>query len=317
MTHSKKVLITDYVHPILVDSLSKAGYTVDYQRSFDPRNLEQHLGDYYGMIINSKIKMTASRISAAKNLKFIARLGSGLDIIDLPAAQKKDILIISAPEGNRNAVAEHVMALLLNLTNKINRGHQEVSSLIWNRESNRGIELSGKTIGIIGFGNTGSSLAKKLAGWEMEVLVYDPLVDVDLQRFPYVKQVGSLHEIQEQADIISLHVQLTDATYHLIDREFLENIKKSIILINTSRGKVLDTEAVIEALENNKVKYLALDVFEEEKPIDYSSNYLMHMRALANKTNVLLTPHVAGWTQESLYKISNVIIEKLKNHKYL
>lgn len=308
----KKVLITDYVHNALISGLESLGFDVEYDQNFKPENLDSKLPELSGIVINSKIKMMRHRIEMAKQLKFIARLGSGLEIIDLKAAKDNNVYVYNSPEGNRNAVAEHALGMLLTLANNIRKGDKEVRSNIWNREQNRGFELEGKTIGIVGMGNTGQSLARKLSGWTLRIVFYDPYVLTIPNDLDYIEQVN-LEELQQVADIISLHVQLTPETRYMVDEEFLKACKKDAILINTSRGKVVKTNDLIKSIENGHLKGACLDVFENEKPQTYTSEENSMYKKLFAMDNIVLTPHVAGWTHESLYKIAKVLLKKIKS----
>ncbi len=306
-----KVLVANFVHPSLITGLKDLGYEVLYEPDFKPSSLEQILPSLHGIVINTKIRMTAARINLASNLKFIARLGSGLDIIDLPAARKQGVAVFSAPEGNRNAVAEHALGMLLSLSNKLRKADQCVRDKQWDRESCRGFELEGKTIGLIGFGNTGQAFASKLSSWTLDLIYNDPYVLNVPQGLRTFKSV-TIDQIKERADIISLHVQLTEETKLMIDAKFLAKCKKGVILINTSRGSVLDTQALILAMESNHVSGACLDVFHNEKPHSYTENQHQLFDRLLSMENVVLSPHVAGWTHESLYKIAKVLLKKIR-----
>jgi len=304
----KKVLITNYVHESLITGLKSMGFEVIYDSNFNPEDLDEILPELTGIVINSKIKMYAERIKLGKNLLFIARLGSGLEIIDLKSAREKGIYVFNSPEGNRNAVAEHAMGMLLSLANNINKGDREVRHKEWHREQNRGFELAGKTIGIVGLGNTGQSLVRKLSGWALDVVYFDPYVPES----DYIESV-SLQELQLKADIISLHVQLTPETLNLVDSEFINKCKKGFILINTSRGGVVNIKDVVNALEIGHISGACLDVFENEKPMTFTSEDEIWYNKLYDMGNVVLTPHVAGWTHESLKRIAQVLLQKIKN----
>ncbi len=303
----KKVLITDYVHETLITGLESMGFEVIYDAGYKPEDLEEILPELSGIVINSKIKMNAERIHLGSKLLFIARLGSGLEIIDLKVAQKQGVHVFNSPEGNRNAVAEHAIGMLLNLANNIQKGDREVRRQIWNREENRGFELAGKTIGIVGLGNTGQSLVRKLSGWALDIMYFDPYVP----KSDYIKSV-SLEELQLKADIISLHVQLTPETRNLVDTSFINNCKKGFVLINTSRGGVVNTNDVVNGLENGQILGACLDVFENEKPLTFTSEENSLYNKLYDMDNVVLTPHVAGWTHESLFRITQVLLQKIK-----
>ncbi|NNF20987.1 MAG: hypothetical protein HKN67_03520 [Saprospiraceae bacterium] len=307
---NQKVLVTDHCHKVLRDGLGQLGYDVIFEPDFNPVNLAEAVVDLTGIVINSKIKMTAEIIDQAKNLKFIGRLGSGLEIIDLDYARTKGIKVFNSPEGNRNAVAEHVMGMLLCLCNNLLRSDKEVRHKIWKREANRGMELSGKTIGIIGLGNTGSSLARKLSGWALDVIYYDPYVLNTPEELNYISKVG-LETICERADIISLHVPLTEETRWMVDEEFLSKCKESLILINTSRGNVVKTSDLVKHLESGRIKGACLDVFENEKPHQFTSEEDQLYSKIYAMDNVVLSPHIAGWTHESLFKIGDVLLSKI------
>lgn len=307
---SNKVLITDFVHGDMIPGLESLGYESDYQPNISLAEVHSIIQDYVGIIVNSKVKMSADLMDKAPHLRFIGRLGSGLEIINLEYAEKKGIKVFNSPEGNRNAVAEHAVALILNLANNIRRGDKEVRSRIWDRESNRGIELESKTLGIIGFGHTGSSLATKFQNWGMDILVYDKYREGIEMEYDFVKSV-SLRELQQQSDVISLHLPLTSETKFLINRNFLSSCKKNMILINTSRGAVVNTADLLEYIENKHISAAGLDVYENEKPLSYNVDEQVMYEKLFNLENVILTPHVAGWTHLSLLKITKVLLNKI------
>ncbi len=307
---TKKALVTDYVHPSLIEGLESRGYTVDYNRLITIDEVKNIIAQYQGIIINSKIKMMPEMIDEAINLKWIGRLGSGLEIIDRPYAAKNGIAVINTPEGNRNAVAEHVIGMLLSFANNLKKGNREVKQKIWNRERNRGWELKGKTIGIIGLGNTGSKLAKKLSSWELELISYDKYKPDTSSEMPFVERV-SLEDILNRSDVISLHLPYTTETYHMVDSGFLQKCKKNVIIVNTSRGSVVNTSDMVDALESGHLGGACLDVFENEKPNTYSKAESNTYKRLYACDNVEVSPHVAGWTHESLARIANVMLEKL------
>jgi len=306
-----KVLVTNHVHPCLLSGLETMGYEVLYDPEFSPELLDAILPELTGVIINTKIKMTSERIALGKQLKFIGRLGSGLDIIDLPAAKAHGVNVLNSPEGNRNAVAEHALGMLLCLANNIRRGDAQVRERIWRREENRGFELEGKTIGLVGFGNTGQALARILSPWALRLIYHDPYllsVPDDLCNIESV----SIHQLRKESDIISLHVQLTEETRRLIDSDFLAECRKGLILINTSRGAVVDTADLIAALESDHVSGACLDVYENEKPHSFDTEEDRLYSRLYALDSVVLTPHVAGWTHESLRKIAQTLLDKIK-----
>jgi len=306
----KKILITDKVHPLLIKGLESANCVVTYDTSIDNTRLDDVIHQFDGIIINSKIIMNQSRIDKGKSLLFIARLGSGLEIIDVNYAKKKKIAVYNSPEGNRNAVAEHELGMLLALMNNIVRADAEVRKFLWDREKNRGTELKGKTLGIIGLGHTGSSFAEKLSSWGLKVVSYDKY----RKRYPaslrFVEKV-SLNELIETSDIISLHLPLTAETKFLIDDEFISKCKKGVIICNTSRGQVVRTLSLIDGLVAGKVGGACLDVFENEKPESFTEQEKVMYERLYRMENVVMTPHIAGWTNESLSGIAEIILDKI------
>ncbi|MFT6335967.1 MAG: D-3-phosphoglycerate dehydrogenase [Halioglobus sp.] len=305
----KKALVTDYVHPSLISGLEDRGYKVDYDASVNMSNLPDFIHKYELVVINSKIKMFPDLIDKASQLKFICRLGSGLEIIDLEHAAKKGIQVINTPSGNNNAVAEHAMGMLLTLANNIIQADKEVRDFQWNRERNRGWELKGKTVGIIGFGHTGGQFAKKLSSWELDVISYDKYRDDYGAEWGFVERVA-LEDILNRSDIISLHLPLTEEVQHLVNEKFINRCKDKVIIINTSRGKVIKTIDLVKALENGKVGGACLDVFENEKPHTYSNSETNTYTRLNALHNTVLSPHVAGWTHESLENIAKVMLQK-------
>jgi len=303
-----KVLVADRVHDHLINDLEKNNYKVDYRPSISHSETLDIISDYFGIIINSKTKANREFLDKASELRFIGRLGSGLEIIDLDYATAKGVKVYNSPEGNRNAVAEHAIGMLLSLFNNLNKGDAEVRKFHWDRESNRGIELEGKTIGIIGYGNTGSQIAKKLTSWDMKILAYDK----------YKSNFGSrdvketdLEEILNTADIISFHLPLTPETSEMMNQTFLDSIKKNVFLVNTSRGKVIKTQVLIDGLESGKIRGACLDVFENEKVETFTKEERAMYAKLYEYDNVILSPHVAGWTTESLFKIAATLINKI------
>ena len=307
---NKKVLITSYVHPKLISGLTDLGFSVDYQEAFDIRNLESVLPLLSGIIINSNIKMTAERIATATRLEFIGRLGSGLEIIDVEYAKLKGVAVINSPEGNRDAVAEHVVGMLLSLSNNLLRADHEVRNKIWNREANRGIELGGKTLGIIGLGHTGQALARKMSSWTLDIIYYDPYLLCTPTDLANLTQVN-INQLTALSDFISFHVPLTPETQGMVDEKFLKSCKESAIIINTSRGQVIQTNALVSALETRRLGGACLDVFENEKPQAFSPEQDQLFARLYAMDNVVLTPHIAGWTHASLEKIAEVLISKI------
>ena len=304
----KKVIITDFLHPYLAQQLEAMQFDVHVQPEITNSALFEVIGDYEGLVLSTKIIVTSKLIDRASKLKFIARAGSGLDTIDVAYAQSKNIHVLSSPEANANAVAEHALGMLLALMNQILKADNEIRNGIWQREENRGYELDGKTVGIIGFGNNGSAFAKKLGGFDVDILVYDK----------YKSGFGSgriiestLNQLQENCDVISFHVPYTEETHFYFNQGFIEAFKKPVWLINTSRGKIVNTADLIAAIKNGKLKGAALDVFEYENFNQLPPDYKLLLDELRTMQNVILTPHVAGWTHESYFKISKILAEKI------
>jgi D-3-phosphoglycerate dehydrogenase / 2-oxoglutarate reductase len=307
------VLVTDKVHPILLQGFENAGFECDYRPDVSLEVVRGIIQGYEGLIINSKILVDKYMLDKAVQLKFIGRLGSGMEIVDQVYAKEKGVFIASAPEGNRNAVGEHALGMLLALANNFLKGDREVRQKNWDREGNRGFELMGKTVGIIGFGHTGQSFAKKLAGMDVKVLAYDKYKTYFAEGIHYIRPTG-MQEIFENADILSLHLPLTKETENLVDDAFINKFAKNIILINTSRGNVVKTTTLINGLKSGKIKGACLDVFENEKPNLFSENEHKMYDELYSFDNIIMTPHVAGWTVESLERLAKVVLEKiLKN----
>jgi len=299
------------VHEDLVKWLEADGFLVHYDPKIAVDQVEAALPECHGIVINSKIKMDSKRIDLGRNLKFIARLGSGLEVIDIDHAKSKGIAVMNSPEGNRDAVAEHAIGMLLVLLNNILIAHQETKAFQWHRERNRGVELGGKTLGIIGFGNTGQALAKKLSTWDVKLLVYDKYATILPSDWPNA-EIVEIDDICQRSDILSLHLPLTDETFHFVNHEFLQKCKKSLILINTSRGQVVHTESLIAALESGHLLGACLDVFENEKVETYNQIEKDMYTRLFNFQQVVVTPHIAGWTKESLWKIAHHCYRKIK-----
>ena len=306
----RKVLITDSSHPLLRKGLEQAGYTCQYEPTVSLEEVKERIGDYVGIVINSKILIDREMLDAGHQLRFVARLGSGLEIIDRTYAAEKGVSIISSPEGNRNAVAEHAVGMLLALANNMIVADQEVKQKIWRREAMRGWEIWGKTIGIIGFGNTGKSFAGKLSGFGVQILAYDKYHPFFEDQFQNVKS-ASVEEIQQKADIISFHLPLTEEVHHFVDHSFLQRCKDGVVLLNTSRGKVINTLDMVEALRNGKIRGACLDVFENEKPATFSDFEEEIYKELYQRSDVILSPHVAGWTIESKEKLAAILLERI------
>lgn len=311
-----KILHLDTNHPLLWEQLEKAGFTNEADFTSKKDEVENKIENYHGIVIRSRFKIDAAFIDKAKNLQFIARVGAGLESIDCEYAESKNINLIAAPEGNRNAVGEHALGMILSLFNKLNSADKEVKSGHWNRESNRGVELDGKTVGIIGYGNMGKSFAKKLRGFDVEVLCYDILPNVGDEN---AKQV-SLQELRQKTDVLSLHIPWTPETDKMINTEFINQFAKSFWLINTARGKSVVTADLVAALQSGKILGAGLDVLEYEKlsfETLFDGEKPEAFEYLLKANNVLLTPHIAGWTIESKEKLAQVIVDKIiKMYKF-
>lgn len=307
-----KILFVDNVHEILIDELTASGYQCDYFPGYKRVDYEKIIPAYIGVIIRSGIELDQPMIDKAVNLKFIGRVGAGMESIDVEYAKSKGIVCLNSPEGNRDALAEHAMGMILCLFNNIKRADTEVRKGIWEREKNRGLEIKGKTVGIIGYGNMGGAFAQRLKGFGANVIAYDKYKNDFSDE--YVKEV-SLETIFNETDILSFHVPLTAETKYMFNDEFISMFKHDIYLINTARGKVVNTDSLVKALHSGKVKGACLDVLEYEKFSfeEIDSNLLPDSyQYLINSDNVILTPHIAGWTVESKYKLAKVLLDKIK-----
>jgi D-3-phosphoglycerate dehydrogenase len=304
------ILHLDTNHPILLQTLKNAGFTNEENYTSSKKEIENAISKYDGIVIRSRFKIDKTFIDKATNLKFIARVGAGLESIDIQYAQQKQIFLISAPEGNRNAVGEHTLGMLLALFNKLNKADSEVRQGFWKREENRGIELDGKTVGIIGYGNMGKAFAKKLKGFDCQVVCYDIKENVGDQN---AKQI-TLKEFKEIVDVVSLHTPWTPLTDKMINTQFINEFKKPFWLLNTARGKSVVTKDLVQALQSKKILGAGLDVLEYEKSSFetlFSAELPKEFSDLLKMENVLLTPHVAGWTVESKQKLAVVIAHKI------
>ena len=305
-----KILHLDTNHPLLWEQLEKTGFINEADYTSTKEEVESKIENYHGIVIRSRFKIDKTFIDKAKNLQFIARVGAGLESIDCEYAESKNIQLIAAPEGNASAVGEHALGMLLSLFNKLNTADKEVKSGQWNRESNRGTELDGKTVGIIGYGNMGKSFAKKLSGFEVDVLCYDILPNVADSN---AKQVP-LQEIQQKADVLSLHIPWTPETDKMVNTTFINQFSKPFWLLNTARGKSVITTDLVSALQSGKILGAGLDVLEYEKlsfETLFEGEKPEAFEYLLNANNVLLSPHIAGWTFESKEKLAQVIVDKI------
>ena len=303
-----KILLLDKNHPLITEQLSEKGFVLeeDFSSSYEQVLEKIHL--YEGVIIRSRIPLDAHFLEKAKNLKFIARVGAGMENIDIAKAQELGIKLINSPEGNKDAVAEHVIGTLLVLMNRLFISSNEVKKGIWLREENRGEEILGKTFGIIGYGNMGKAVAKRLSGFGCKTIFYDIKPNLSDE---FATQV-SLQELQENADILSLHTPFTEDTLYMIDEEFISKMKKNFYFINTARGKNLKTSALVNALKSGKIKGACLDVLEYEKTsFENLETKNEDLEYLLNSEKAIITPHIAGWTHESKIKLAQVIVDKI------
>ena len=306
-----QILHLDSNHPLLADELEKIGFKNHFDLESSKSEVEKKISNYFGIIIRSRISIDKVFLDNCEKLKFIARIGSGTENIDVEYCRSKQITIISTPEGNSNAVGEHALGLLLNLINRISSSNNEVSNRIWERELNRGYELKNKTIGLIGYGHTGKSFAKKLKGFGVKIIFHDLK---KMKKDNDAIQV-TLKEIKENSDIISLHVSMTKQSIGIINKKFINSCKKPFWLINTSRGNCVISKDLVEGLKNGKILGAGLDVLEYEKKSfeKLSINDEQSLNYLTNAKNVVITPHVAGWTFESKIQLVEVALKKIKN----
>jgi len=306
-----RVLFIDSVHAVLQERLEKMGFSCEHDYTSNRETIIKKLSDFDGIVIRSRIKIDEEFLSEANHLKFIARSGAGLENIDLDAADKRGIQLFSAPEGNRQAVGEHTLGMLLSLFNRLSIADEEIRSGKWQREANRGIELSGKTVGIIGYGNMGKAFAKCLSGFDCKVLAHSLETDISDE---YAAE-STLENIQDNAEIISFHTPYDKSTHHYLNEAFVAKMKKPFFVINTARGKVVKTKALVEGLQTKQILGACLDVLEYEKASFenlFENKMPEDFDYLIRSPRVLLSPHVAGWSHESYEKLSAVLADKIE-----
>jgi D-3-phosphoglycerate dehydrogenase len=309
----KKVAFLDVVHPVLIEELTKNNFDCVDLTNENIKTIETSIHQYHGIVVRSRFPINKPFLEKATQLEFIARSGAGMENIDINYCNSNHIQLFNAPEGNRNAVAEQALGMLLALFNNLIKGDNEVRQGIWDREGNRGIELDGKTIGIIGYGNNGSAFAKKLRGFDVKILAYDKYKSNFGNEF--VKE-ANMDTIFDQADVLSFHIPQTDETKFMVNEDYLNRFRKNIYLINLARGKIVKTKALLEALNSTKVLGACLDVLEFEKTsfenmFNDSKNIPNEFKELIESNKVILSPHVGGWTKESYYKLSKVLADKI------
>ena len=296
-----RVLIADRTHEVLKQKLRDAGFEVSVEPDHDYNSLMRAAQGCDGLVVRSKVIIDKAFIDSVPSLRCIGRVGAGMETIDVDYAEAHGVRCLNSPEGNRDAVGEHAVGLLLALLDNIARADAEVRQGLWQREANRGYELGPLTVGIIGYGNMGQAFAKRLAGFGCRIVIYDKY-----------KKIGSLEEVQREADVVSFHVPLTDETRHYLDAAFITKMAKPFFVVNTARGAVVDTEALVQGLESDKVRGAALDVLEyENMQADALGDMPECVRYLQHSSRTVLTPHVAGWTVESKYKLAAVLAEKM------
>ncbi|MGJ1287247.1 NAD(P)-dependent oxidoreductase [Sphingobacterium spiritivorum] len=303
---STKVLIVDDVHEVLLEKLQDAGIAYDYQPDITRAEAEKQISEYSGLVIRSKFQVDIAFMDLASGLSFIARAGAGMDNIDEAYAASRNITLINAPEGNRDAVGEHMTGMLLSLMNNLNRSHQQIKNRQWLREENRGYELKGRTVALIGYGNNGQAMAKKLSGFDVNLIAYDKYKTGFSDE--YAREV-SMEEVVKYADVLSFHIPLTRETKGMVDQEYLFHFRKPIFFLMGARGGIVDIPAVLKNLDSGRIIAAAFDVLPVEKFPSLGEQ--PWFEDLMSRENVLVSPHVAGWTFESYYKLSAIVAEKI------
>jgi D-3-phosphoglycerate dehydrogenase / 2-oxoglutarate reductase len=309
-TPHTRVLIIDEIHPSIFPMLESIGIKADYRPDIKPVEVCEALAGFDGLIIRSKMRVTADTLKYADKLKFVARAGAGVDNIDADALQERGIALLGANEGNRQAVGEFALGILIALVRNIARGDRQVRDKVWLREENRGEEINGKTVGIIGYGNMGQSFAKVLSGFGCRIVAYDKYAPEKIST-PAIRV--SLEQLQHEADIVSLHIPYIKDNLDFADDAFFSNFKKPVWFLNTSRGDVVDQSALVEHLKSGNIKGAALDVLENEKLKTLTDKQQQNFEYLSKADNIILTPHIAGWTHESYVKINEVLVDKIKD----
>jgi len=310
MPEQIKILITDNIHELFIAQMQQFGCEVHYRNNIERDEVLETIHEYHILLINSRIKADKELIEKGNKLKAIARIGSGLEVIDLAYAATRNIHCINAPEGNKDAVAEHAVGMLLCLLNNIHIANAEVKNDTWLREKNRGTELAGKTVAIIGFGNNGSAFAEKLKGFNVNILAYDKYKTGFSNNYV---QESTMETIFAEADIVSLHLPLTDETHHLVNNSFILQFFKHFYFLNMARGKLVNTPSIISGLQEGKILGACLDVLENEKLETLTIEEIQCFQQLKKMSNVVLTPHIAGWTYQSKIKIAQLLATKLKD----
>ena len=311
MEHAGRVLITDGVHAVLPEGLKALGYRLDYAPDITLAEVRARIADYRGLVINSKITVDRALLDAAPQLRWVGRLGSGLEISDRAYAKTRGVAVVSSPEGNAPAVGEHALAMLLSLAAKLRTGHRQVSDFAWDREAARGWELKYRTVGIVGYGHTGPAFAKTLRGFGGRVLAYDKYRRDFTADTPWVEAATSAQQVLAEADVVSLHLPLTDETRGYLGAAEIEALRPGTVVVNTARGAALDLGALVDALESGHLGGACLDVFPNEKPATYTPAERAVMTRLVALPNVVLTPHVAGWTTQSKEALARIILERV------